>query len=122
MISKTFAMPRSVGVAEGAERMIETRIQIRKESGWYGFSYQWDDEQTDATLVLGGGEGPGVAGHGAQVHSNRYEIPNANQCLSCHSENGRFVPAGADGRQSEPGGRDAEGWTTSWRIGRSSGS
>lgn len=95
VISKTFAVPRAVGIAEGGERMIETRIQVRKESGWYGFSYQWDDEQTDATLVLGGGvKDLEWRGQGAEVHSNRYEIPNANQCLSCHSENGKFVPLG----------------------------
>lgn len=95
VISKTFAMPRATGVPEGAERLLETRIQVRKDSGWYGFSYQWDDEQTDATLVLGGGvRDVEWKGHDAQVHSNRYEIPNANQCLSCHSANGTFVPLG----------------------------
>jgi uncharacterized repeat protein (TIGR03806 family) len=26
--------------------------------------------------------------------TNRYEIPNANQCLSCHSEQGAFAPLG----------------------------
>jgi parallel beta-helix repeat protein len=95
VISKTFAMPGATGASAGGERLIETRIQIRKESGWYAFSYQWDEQQQDAKLVLGGGVQDLQWSHAdGTSRSNRYEIPNANQCLTCHSENGRFAPLG----------------------------
>ena len=95
VISKTFTMPRATGVPDGAERLLETRIEVLKESGWYGFSYQWDDQQRDAALALGGGvQDVEWTQQDGQRRSNLHEIPNANQCLSCHGHGGRFVPLG----------------------------
>ena len=95
VIAKTFAMPGESSQPSRAERLLETRIQVREESGWYGFSYTWDDTQREARLSLGGGmcdlSWKHADGH---PRTNRYEIPNANQCLSCHSEHGAFVPLG----------------------------
>ena len=95
VVAKTFAYPNAVGDFRSNERFIETRIEHRTAGGWHGYSYIWNDEQTDATLKLGGGvvdvswlDDAGVA------HVNRYQVPNANQCLSCHAQNGRFVPLG----------------------------
>ena len=34
-------------------RIIETRIMIRKASGWIFAEYVWNEEQTDANLVAG---------------------------------------------------------------------
>ena len=99
VIAKTFAYPVSAVGASREERFIETRIQVRESSGWYGYSYIWDDDQADATLELGGGVVDVVWEDKDGVHhSNRYQVPNANQCLSCHSRNGRFVPLGPTAR------------------------
>ena len=93
VIAKTFAMPHEKSVPDKAERLLETRIQVKKESGWYGYSYIWDHQQ--ATLALGGGLCDVVWTHtDGQERQNRYEIPNANQCLSCHSVGGTFTPLG----------------------------
>ncbi|HEY2250448.1 MAG TPA: alpha/beta hydrolase-fold protein, partial [Planctomycetaceae bacterium] len=37
VIAKTFSMPHETSQPEGSERLLETRIQVRKDSGWYGF-------------------------------------------------------------------------------------
>ena len=95
VIAKTFSMPREKSQPEAPERLLETRIQVRKESGWFGFSYVWDDQQRDATLALGGGMCDIAWTHADGLpRTNRYEIPNANQCLSCHSHDGVFTPLG----------------------------
>ncbi len=95
VIAKTFAYPVDGTDASKGERLLETRIELRQASGWYGYSYRWNDEQTEATLLLGGGEIDVSWIHSdGKSMSNRYEIPNANQCLNCHSQNKSYVPIG----------------------------
>lgn len=88
IFTKTFAFRGR----DGAERLIETRLIVRRESGWVTLPYIWNRDQTDAQLDtspmpvpvrwrdVSGGE-----------HSTEYTIPNVNQCAVCH-ENG--VPLG----------------------------
>src|SRR4029078_13154549 len=38
-----------------SRKWIETRFLTRQEGEWVGYSYVWNDEQTDATLVASGG-------------------------------------------------------------------
>lgn len=60
-------------------KRIETRLFVRHDDGkWAGYSYEWNDAETDATLVVGGKRKP----IGAQV----WTYPSGGQCLSCHSE------------------------------------
>ena len=99
VIAKTFAYPDpSVDKTEN-ERFLETRIETLEESGWYGFSYLWNEDQTDAELRLGGAS-VDVSWHDAhgKQQANRYQIPNANQCLVCHSQDGKFQPLGPTAR------------------------
>ncbi|HEY0943460.1 MAG TPA: PQQ-dependent sugar dehydrogenase [Steroidobacter sp.] len=61
-------------------RLIETRLFMRHPDGvWGGFSYEWNAEQTQATLLEGGamrdlGEG------------RTWIFPSEGQCLECHTE------------------------------------
>ena len=99
VIAKTFAYPDPTTDQSVDERFLETRIEFREESGWYGYSYVWNEAQTDASLQLGGGvmNVSWMDSDDRQL-SNRYQIPNANQCLSCHSRDGRYVPIGPTAR------------------------
>ena len=99
VIAKTFAYPDPTVDKTENERFLETRIEMLEESGWYGFSYLWNDDQTDAELRLGGAS-VNVSWHDAQgkQQTNRYQIPNANQCLVCHSQDGKFQPLGPTAR------------------------
>lgn len=95
VMAKTFAMPEELGRPDAKAKLLETRIQLRNEAGWYGFSYRWNDEQTEAELSLGGGACDVAWTHSdAEPRTNHYEIPNANQCLSCHSQSGAYAPLG----------------------------
>ncbi len=95
VIAKTFAYPDPTQDATPAERVLETRIELLNESGWYGYSYIWNDEQSGAALHLGGGV-LDVAWKDSSGKNHRmdYEIPNANQCITCHSRDGVYIPLG----------------------------
>lgn len=95
VIAKTFAYSQDASKADSASRNLETRIELLTETGWYGASYVWNDTQTDATLALGGTDQEvqwtDEKGHQLEF---RYQIPNANQCITCHSQDKKFVPIG----------------------------
>ena len=95
VIAKTFSYSNDVRDEDSSVRMLETRIELLTETGWYGASYIWNDQQTDATLSLGGHdtEVKWTDEHGHQQRI-RYQIPNANQCITCHSQDKSFVPIG----------------------------
>lgn len=95
MLIKTFAYLNDMRDPSKGERLLETRVEFLKKSGWYGYSYIWNEEQTDATLSLGGGELEVSWVHSdGQPRSTRHLVPNANQCISCHSHHGKYVPIG----------------------------
>ncbi|MCA9200245.1 MAG: right-handed parallel beta-helix repeat-containing protein, partial [Planctomycetales bacterium] len=99
VIAKTFAYPHDERDLSQGERLLETRIELRQGDAWVGYAYQWNQEQTDATLLLGGGEVQvSWIRKDGQTFTHRYEIPNANQCLNCHSQDKAFVPLGPTAR------------------------
>ena len=60
-------------------RLIETRLLMRHPDGnWGGFTYEWNAQQTDATLVQGGAVRD--IGDGQQ-----WIFPSEAQCLECHT-------------------------------------
>ncbi|MFO0012633.1 MAG: parallel beta-helix domain-containing protein [Planctomycetota bacterium] len=99
VIAKTFAYPDPVDDATPGERYLETRLELREPSGWYGYSYVWNEDQTDAELRLGGGriDASWTDASGTR-QTNRYEVPNANQCLTCHSQSDKYEPLGPTAR------------------------
>ncbi len=99
IISKTFSYPHDANDPSKGEQILETRIELFNADGWYGVTYVWNDEQTEAELALGGSE---VAvtwtmADGKEQHVD-YVIPNANQCLNCHSQDKKFLPIGPTAR------------------------
>jgi uncharacterized repeat protein (TIGR03806 family) len=59
-------------------QLIETRLFVRHDDGgWGGYSYEWDDLLTDATLLPGG--------KSKVVGSQTWLYPSRAQCLSCHT-------------------------------------
>lgn len=59
-------------------RRVETRLYVRHADGeWGGYSYEWNDAQTDATLLSGGK----VKNVGGQPWS----FPSRSECGQCHT-------------------------------------
>ncbi|MBL8611436.1 MAG: PQQ-dependent sugar dehydrogenase [Myxococcales bacterium] len=60
-------------------KRIETRLFMRHDDGnWGGYSYEWNDAETDATLVPFGGKNKAIAGQ-------TWSYPSRGQCLQCHT-------------------------------------
>jgi uncharacterized repeat protein (TIGR03806 family) len=99
-VVKSFTYPHDAADASKGEQLLETRVLERKAAGWYGYSYLWNKEQTEATLDLGGSTiQASWKGADGKTHSNNYIVPHANQCKSCHVSNGKtFLPLGIKAR------------------------
>lgn len=68
-----------------AQRRIETRVLLRQQNEWNGYTYAWNDAQTDAALV--GAEGVTRPLASGQV----WRFPGKQECMSCHSRAANFV-------------------------------
>lgn len=66
-------------------KLIETRLMIRKSSGWIFANYVWNKEQTEAYFDLNGST---VAiewkDENNLTKTVNYRIPNEVQCITCH--------------------------------------
>lgn len=61
---------------------IETRLFARGQLGWQGFSYEWRDDQTDATLLADGKE--------KTIDTILWQYPSPAQCMVCHTQAANF--------------------------------
>ena len=61
-------------------KRIETRLFMRHDDGgWGGYTYEWNDQGTDAALLPAGKAKP--VGDGTQT----WTYPSRTQCIQCHS-------------------------------------
>jgi len=59
-------------------KIIETRLLVHRKNGeWSGFSYEWNDEATDAALLSEAKE--------KLIGGQTWSYPNRSQCLQCHT-------------------------------------
>jgi uncharacterized repeat protein (TIGR03806 family) len=75
-------------------RRIETRVLLKQQGEWAGYSYRWNDEQTDAVLVGKAGENIELslgAGSSDGVRHQIWRIPSRAECLACHSRAANFA-------------------------------
>lgn len=112
ILSKTFYYPRSsevslLKVADGGleeidliqNKLIETRLLVRKAEGWDAFPYVWNADQTEAFLrVAGASEAVALNDPEGDTINFTYFVPNENQCAGCHTTvhpDGDMHPLGA---------------------------
>jgi uncharacterized repeat protein (TIGR03806 family) len=58
--------------------LVETRLLMRHPDGdWAGYTYEWNAQRTDATLVQGGKT--------VTVGAQSWIFPSGNDCLTCHT-------------------------------------
>ena len=79
---------------EGEDHIIETRLLIKKVSGWQPETYIWNDSQTEAIRSIVGGNVNLTLHINGTDQSFNYSIPNQNQCVTCHGTNGQTKPLG----------------------------
>ncbi|KAA3639171.1 MAG: hypothetical protein DWQ02_04090 [Bacteroidetes bacterium] len=77
----------------------ETRILMNTEKGWDAATYQWNEDQSDAELIIIGNEEAMVYNHPTRGEMEfTYVIPDKNQCKNCHQTGGKFIPIGPTAR------------------------
>lgn len=100
VLIKTFAYPRDERAPELGERLIETRLLVRRAGGWEAMTYLWNAEQTEAKRRVIGARVPvsWIDAAGA-TQSISYQVPNTNQCKECHAEHNDVMgPVGPKAR------------------------
>ncbi len=88
VLAKTISLDMQPGNAEGRRR-IETQILHYDGSAWQGYSYRWNPEQTDATLVAAEGvdvpldiqDPTAPGGHRQQT----WHFSSRTECMRCHN-------------------------------------
>ncbi|MEG3089099.1 SO2930 family diheme c-type cytochrome [Sphingomonas sp. PB4P5] len=70
-------------------RLIETRLLVKRASGWIALPYVWNAEGTEATLERTGADIPLTLVDGTQKSAFNYAVPNQNQCAGCHAQDYR---------------------------------
>lgn len=94
ILSKTFSYPDG-----SRQRLIETRLLVKTNTGWVALPYVWNTSQTEATLDVNA-DGVEVnwknaSGESVNIH---YVIPNSNQCKECHDQAKVTGPIGPKAR------------------------
>jgi uncharacterized repeat protein (TIGR03806 family) len=91
---KSFSLDMEEGNPASRKR-IETRIVVKQNDQWVGYTYSWNDEQTDAALVGAGGldrtfliKDANVPGG---VRRQVWHYPSRNECMFCHSRAAGFA-------------------------------
>lgn len=92
VLIKTFYLPVKAGDTTSMRR-IETRLLVRWQGEWAGYSYIWNDEQTDAVLVDAAGLEKAFTVHGedGSEQSQSWHYPSRAECMVCHSRAANFV-------------------------------
>ncbi|AXG75123.1 hypothetical protein DVK85_13135 [Flavobacterium arcticum] len=79
---------------DNSTRIIETRLMIKKDSGWIFADYVWNDEQTEAYLDLEGSFTDISWIENGVEKSSTYRIPSESECLTCHKNGNAPIPIG----------------------------
>ncbi|RUL88219.1 PQQ-dependent sugar dehydrogenase [Tautonia sociabilis] len=78
-------------------KRIETRLLTRQQGEWIGYSYRWNDDQTDAELVSNEGDNEffQVPDPDAPdgVREQVWRFPSRTECMVCHSRAAGFLLA-----------------------------
>lgn len=65
-------------------QLVETRLFMRHPDGvWAGYTYQWNQAQTEATRIMGGAT--------VNVAGQTWTFPSEAQCMQCHTQAAGFA-------------------------------
>ncbi|HLJ93421.1 MAG TPA: PQQ-dependent sugar dehydrogenase [Gemmataceae bacterium] len=88
VLAKTISLEMERGNPE-SRRRLETQVLHYDGTAWRAYSYAWNDEQTDATLVSSTGMDRTVLVTDAQAPGGRrqqtWHYPSRAECMQCHN-------------------------------------
>lgn len=87
--------PRAVSALELADpqqwRRLETRLLVLSPEGWQGYTYVWNDAQTDAELLDGAKTVEVSAATPTGRETLSWYFPSRSDCMACHTPAAGFV-------------------------------
>jgi uncharacterized repeat protein (TIGR03806 family) len=99
VLIKTFAYPADMRAPQDNIRFLETRLLIKKSTGWAALEYVWHAAQTEARLAQAGADIPVKWTHtDGSEKALTWSAPNRNQCKGCHAMAGAITPIGPKAR------------------------
>ncbi len=97
VLVKSFAIDEVEG-DPSTRRWIETRFMLKEQGEWAGYSYEWNDEQTDAVLVAAAGKDrdftirtADLAAASGESRTLAWHYPSRTECMVCHSRASNYV-------------------------------
>jgi len=72
--------------APGVFTRLETRAMVHEQDGWAGYTYRWNEAQTDAELLDGSRSGTyEVTASDGSKRAHTHVFPSRPDCLRCHT-------------------------------------
>jgi uncharacterized repeat protein (TIGR03806 family) len=97
VLVKSFGLEMEEG-NPASRKWIETRFLTNQRGEWFGYSYLWNDEQTDGILVEAGGKDkeftirvPPSPDYPDGIRKQTWHYPSRTECMVCHSRAANFV-------------------------------
>lgn len=89
---KSFSLDMEEG-NPASRKYIETRVVVKQDNHWVGYSYLWNEDQSDATLVAAGGldKTYKIKEANGAIRKQAWHYPSRNECMFCHSRAAGFV-------------------------------
>jgi uncharacterized repeat protein (TIGR03806 family) len=88
VLARTLSLEMERG-RPATRRRLETQLLHFDGTVWRGYSYAWNDAQTDATLVPGAGENRELTVIDAKAPGGKrrqtYHFPSRTECMTCHN-------------------------------------
>ena len=87
ILIKTFGFAADLRKPDDNVTLIETRLIVRTADKWVPLPYAWNDEQTEATLQVGGNvKALSFIGEAGETVASNYLLPSSAQCGTCHAD------------------------------------
>lgn len=91
VLVKSFGLETTAG-DPASRKWVETRFFTKQQGEWAGYSYAWNDEQTDGFLVEKQGQDREFTIRtDSGVRKQPWRIPSRAECMVCHSRAANFV-------------------------------
>ncbi|MDX2177027.1 MAG: PQQ-dependent sugar dehydrogenase [Candidatus Sumerlaeia bacterium] len=86
ILIKNFSIPLDDRDPQGTAQRIETRIMVKDGTNWQGYSYEWNESETDAVLLTSSKARTFVRTNLAgEAYTYNWHYPNAAECRACHT-------------------------------------
>lgn len=116
VLIKTFSLAADQRAPGDDLAKIETRVLIRKDSGWVAYPYVWSSDGRDAVYSpVGARHETQFIGPDGHDIAFTYSVPNQNQCKTCHALNGTLVPIGPKARNLNHVGPQGQNQLVDWQ-------